>query len=103
MGIYGKGAFGRRHLRNSGRPGYGDRWVSYTGKPTDVDNGGLAAAVAAIGRTLLGFRAREGVCVYVRTPEEVLVCVCVCVEGGGVFEEMTRVLKILLRGSQTRE
>ena len=29
------------------------------------------------------------------------VCVCVCVEGGGgVFEEMTRVLKILLRGSE---
>ena len=66
----GKGAFGRRHLRNSGRPGYGDRWVSYTGKPADVDNGGLAAA-----GTLLGFRAREGVCVHM--PEEVLVCVCV--------------------------
>jgi len=23
---------------------HGDRWVSYTGKPADVDNGGLAAA-----------------------------------------------------------
>ena len=33
-------------------------------------------------------------------PEEVLVCVCVCV-WRGVFEEMTRVLKILLRMSQT--
>ena len=74
----GKGAFGRRHLRNSGRPGYGDRWVSCTGKPADVDNGGLAAAAAG---TLLGFRAREGVCVCARTPEEVLVCVCVCVCG----------------------
>ena len=40
----GKGAFGRHHLRNLGRPGYGDRWVSCTGKPADVDNGGLAAA-----------------------------------------------------------
>ena len=50
----GKGAFGRRHLRNSGRPGYGDRWVSCTGKPADVDNGGLATA-AAVARTLLGF------------------------------------------------
>ena len=76
----GKGAFGRHHLRNSGRPGYGDRWVSCTGKPTDVDNGGLGLAAAA--GTLLGFRAREGVCVCVWTPEEVLVCVCVCVEGG---------------------
>ena len=76
----GKGAFGRRHLRNSGRPGYGDRWVSCTGKPADVDNGGLAAAAG----TLLGFRVREGVCVCTRTPGEVLVCVC----GGGceVFE-----------------
>ena len=73
----GKGAFGRRHLRNSGRPGYGDRWVSCTGKAADPDNEGLAAAAAG---TLLGFRAREGV--YARTPEEVLVCVCVC--GGGV-------------------
>ena len=71
----GKGAFGRRHLRNSGRPGYGDRWVSCTGKPADVDNGGLAVAAM----TLLGFRAREGVCVCtrVRAPEEVLMCVCV--------------------------
>ena len=94
----GKGAFGRRHLRNSGQPGYGDRWVSCTGKPADVDNEGLAAAAAG---TLLGFQAREGVCV----------CACaqggfgvwVCGGGGGVFEEMTRVLKILLRGSQTRE
>ena len=76
----GKGAFGRRHLRNSGRPGYGDRWVSCTGKPADVDNGGLATA--AVAGTLLGFRAREGVCV--RTPEEVLVCVCVCGGGGCV-------------------
>ena len=92
----GKGAFGRRHLRNSGQPGYGDWWVSCTGKPADVDNGGLAAA-----RTLLVFRAR--VCVCVRTPEEVLVCVCVCGGWRGVFEEITRVLKILLRGSQTRE
>ena len=77
----GKGAFGRRHLRNSGRPGYGYWWVSCTAKPTDVDNGGLAMAVG----TLLGFRAREGVCLCVHTPEEVLVCVCVCcvcVEGG---------------------
>ena len=32
----------------------------------------------------------------VRTPEKVLVCVCV--EGRGVFEEMMHVLKILLRG-----
>ena len=88
----GKGAFGRRHLRNSGRPGYEDRWVSCTGKPTDVDNGGLAAAAAAA-RTLLGFRAREG-CVCARMPEEVLVCVCVEGEGAGEFEEMARVLKI---------
>ena len=36
----------------------------------------------------------------VRTPEEVLVCVCVCGGGRGVFEEMTRVLKILLCGSE---
>ena len=93
-----KRAFGRHHLRNSGRPGYGDRWVSCMGKPADVDNGGLAAAL-----TLLGFRAREGVyvCVCVRTcPRRFW---CVCVEGGGVFEKMMRVLKILLRGSQTRE
>ena len=76
----GKGAFGRRHLRNSGRPGYGDQWVSCTGKSADVDNGGLATAAAAAG-TLLGFRARECVCVCARTPEEVLVCVCV--EGAG--------------------
>ena len=71
----GKGVFGRRHLRNSGRPVYGDRWVSCTGKLADVDNGGLAAAAG----TLLGFRARECVCArtHVRTPEEVLVCVCV--------------------------
>ena len=27
-------------------------------------------------------------------------CVCVFVEGEGVFEEMMRVLKILLRGSE---
>ena len=75
----GKGAFGRRHLRNPGRPGYGDRWVSCTGKPADVDNGGLAVAAG----TLLGFRVREGVCVCARMPEEVLVCVCVlCVCGG---------------------
>ena len=60
----GKGAFGRRHLKNSGRPGYGDRWVSYTGKPADVDNGGLALPPAT--GTLLGFRAREGVCVCAR-------------------------------------
>ena len=92
----GKGAFGRRHLRNSGRPGYGDRWVSCTGKPADVDNGGLAAAAAG---TLLGFRARECVCVRARTPEEVLVYVCVCVwRGRGVFEEMTLVLKIYYPG-----
>ena len=99
----GKRAFGRRHLRNSVRPRYGDLWVSCTGKPAGFDNGGLAAAPTAVAGTLLGFRAREGVCV--RTTEEVLVCVCVCVEewGRGVFEEMTRVLKILLRGSQTRE
>ena len=44
----------------------------------------------------------EGGGVCVRTHEEVLVCVCVW-RGRGVFEEMTRVLKILLRGSQTRE
>ena len=100
MGIYGKGGVGRRHLRNSGRPGYGDRWVSCTGKPADDDNGGLVAAATAAG-TLLGFRAREGVCVCM--PEEVLVCVCVCGGGRGMFEEMTRVLKILLHGSQTRE
>ena len=92
----GKGAFGRRHLRNSGRPGYGDRWVSYMGKPTDVNNGGLAVAAAA--GTLLGFQAREGVCVCTRPRR--FWCVCVW---RGVFEEMTRVLKILLRGSQTRE
>ena len=71
------------------------------GKPADVDNGGLAAAAAAAAGTLLGFRAREGVCARARTPEEVLGCVCVCVEGEcGVFEEMTQVLKILLRGSE---
>ena len=89
----GKGAFGRRHLRNSGQPRYGDRWVSCTGKPADVDNGGLAAMAAAAG-TLLGFRAREGVCVHARGGFGV------CVGGGGVFEEMMRVLKILLRGSE---
>ena len=100
----GKGAFGRRHLRNSGRPGYGDRWVSCTGKPADVDNGGLAAAAAAAAGTLLGFRAREGVCVCARAHARGGFGVCVCVwRGRGVFEEMTRVLKILLRGSQTRE
>ena len=78
IGICGKGAFGRHHLRNSGQPGYGDRWVSCTGKPADVDNGGLAVAVAA---TLLGFRAREGgVCVRARPRR--FWCVCVC--GGGV-------------------
>ena len=76
MDLWERGCW-KRHLRNSGRPRYGDRWLSYTGKPADVDNGGLAAAAG----TLLGFRAREGVCV--RTPEEVLVCVCVCVCGGG--------------------
>ena len=70
----GKGAFGRRHLRNSGRPGYGDRWVSCTGKPADVDNGGLAAAAAAAAGALLGFQAREG-CVCACMPKEVLVCV----------------------------
>ena len=32
-------------------------------------------------------------CVCARTPEEVLVCVCVWRGAGGVFEEMTRVLK----------
>ena len=58
----GKGAFGKRHLRNSGRSGYADRWVSCSGKPADVDNGGLAAVAAGI---LLGFRVREGVCVCV--------------------------------------
>ena len=48
------------------------------GKPTDVDNGGLAAAAVAVAGTLLVFRAREGcVCVRARTPKEVLVCVCV--------------------------
>ena len=92
----GKGAFGRRHLRNSGRPGYGDRWVSCTGKPADVDNGGLAAAAAG---TLLGFRAREGVCVCVHAHARGGFGVCVW-RGRGVFEEMTRVLKILLRGSE---
>ena len=77
----GKGAFGRRHLRNSGRPGDRDRWVSCTAKPVDVDNGGLAAAAkAAAAGTLLGFRAREGVCVCVR-PRRFL-CVCVWREGG---------------------
>ena len=93
--------FVRRHLRNSGRPGYGDRWVSCKGKPADVDNGGLAAAAAG---TLLGFQAREGVCVCVRAHPRRFWCVCVCVEGGGgVFEEMMRVLKFLLHGSQMRE
>ena len=77
----GKGAFGRRHLRNSGRPGYGDRWVCCTGKPADVDNGGLAAAATG---TLVGFeRGRGCVCVCVRPRRFwcVCVCVCVCVEG----------------------
>ena len=70
-------------------------------KPTDVDNGGLAgaAAAAAAAGTLLGFRAREGVCLCAYMPGEVLVCVCVW-RGAGVFEEMTRALKILLRGSE---
>ena len=81
----GKGEFGRRHLRNSGRPRYGDRWVSCTDKPADVDNGGLAAAaaVSAAAGTLLGFRAREGVCVggWVRACPRRFWCVCVC--GGG--------------------
>ena len=68
-------------------------------KPADVDNGGLAAAVG----TLLGFRAREGVCVCVpHGHARGGFGVCVWRECG-VFEEMTRVLKILLRGSQTRE
>ena len=71
----GKGAFGRRHLRNSGRPGYGDQWVSCTDKPADVDNGGLAAAAAMA--TLLGFGASVCVCVSACMPEEVLVCVSV--------------------------
>ena len=74
------------------------------GKPADVNDGGLAAAAAAAtAGTLLGFRAREGVCVCAHTythPRRVFLCVCV---EGGMFEEMTRVLKILLRGSQTRE
>ena len=74
----GKGAFGRRHLRNSGRPGYGDRWVSCTGKPADVDNGGLATAAVVVG-TLLGFRARESVCVCARARPGRFWCVCVCV------------------------
>ena len=81
---------------------YGDRWVSCTGKPADVDNGGLAAAAAAAAGTLLVFRAREGVCVCVCAHARGGFRVCVCVCGGGrrVFDEMTRVLKILLRGSQ---
>ena len=96
----GKGAFGRRHLRNSGRPGYGDRWVSCTGKPADVDNGGLAATATVAAGTLLGFQAREGVCVCTRVRGGFGVCVCVWRWARGVFEEMTRVLKILLRGSE---
>ena len=95
----GKGAFGRRHLRNSGRPGYGDRWVSCTGKPADVDNGGLAAAAAAAAGTLLGFE-RGRVCVFVCAHPGRFWCVCVCGGGRGVFEEMTWVLKILLRESE---
>ena len=91
----GKRAFGRHHLRNSGRPRYGDRWVSCTGKPADVDNGGLAAAARV---------SSEGgcvcVCVHPRAGFGVWLCAW---RGGGVFEEMMRVLKILLRGSQTRE
>ena len=39
-------------------------------------------------------------CVCTRVAEEVLMCVCG--GGGGVFEEMMRVLKILVRGSQTQ-
>ena len=56
----------------------------------------------AAARTLLVFRAREGVCVCARALARggFGVCVCVCGGGRGVFEEMTRVLKILLRGSQ---
>ena len=77
----GKGAFGRHHLRNLGRPGYGDRWVSCTGILADVDNGGLAAAVAAAAGTLLGFRVREGVCVCVCMHARGAFGVCVCVEG----------------------
>ena len=93
----GKGVSDRCHLRNSGLPRYGDRWVSCTGKPAHVDNGGLAAAAAG---TLLGFPAREGVCVWERPRRFWCVCVGVCGGGRGVFEEMTRVLKILLRGSE---
>ena len=76
----GKRAFGRHHLRNSGRPGYGDRSVSYTGKPTDVDNGGLAGGGGDLARV-----SSEGGCVCVcararaRPMRFWCVCVCVCV------------------------
>jgi hypothetical protein len=94
-GSVGKGAFDRRHLRNSGRLGYGDRWVTCTGKPADVNDGGGSAAAA----TLLGFQARERWCVCVCVRAEFFGCVC---GGGGkvVSEEMMRVLKILLGGSK---
>ena len=73
MGICGKGGVWQASSKKF-RAAWVWRYVgSYTGKPADVDNGGIAAAVAA--GTLLGFRARGGGCV----------CVCVRAHARGGF------------------
>ena len=82
MGIRGKGGVWQASSKKLRATWYGDRWVSCTGKPVDVDNGGLAAAA-----TLLGFQAREGLwwegCA--RACPRRFWCVCVlCVCGGSV-------------------